>query len=85
MIRSIRAYFIRRERLRKLRAEHSRTVAHRDALIRLGTGAALALALQQIDLQIAAVENDMRFLGAEPPPAPSSAAVSAGQNPIRWI
>jgi hypothetical protein len=39
------------------------------ALVRLGTSsnAALVLALQQIDLQIAAVEHDIRLMGAEPP------------------
>jgi hypothetical protein len=74
MLDWIRSYFIRRNRLRKLRMEHARSVAHRNALLRLGTSsnAALVLALQQIDLQITAVEHDIRLMGAEPPITPTT-------------
>jgi hypothetical protein len=69
----IRSYFTKRTRLRKLRVEHARSVAHRSALVKLGTrsNAALVLALQQIDLQIAAVEHDIRLMGAELPATPA--------------
>jgi len=65
MIDWIRSYSKKRTKLRKLRVEHARSVAHRSALLRLGTSsnAALVLALQQIDLQIAAVEHDIRLMG----------------------
>ena len=66
MLDWIRSYFSKRTRLRKLRVEHARSVAHRCALVRLGksSNAALVLALQQIDLQIAAVEHDIRLIGS---------------------
>jgi hypothetical protein len=72
MIDWIRSYATKRTKLRKLQVEHSRSIAHRSALLRLGTksNAALVLALQQIDLQIAAVEHDIRLMGAEPPTTP---------------
>ena len=67
MLSFIRNYQVRRDRLRKLRVEHARLVAHRRALVELGSGrdrgdAALVLALQQTDLQLAAVEHDIRLV-----------------------
>ena len=63
MMSFIRSYLLRRDRLRKLRVEHARLVTHRRALVDVGRGdAALALALQQTDLQLAAVEHDIRLV-----------------------
>ncbi len=71
MLDWIRSHFAKRARLRKLWVEHARSIAHRNALLNIGTKTdgerpALALALRQIDLQIAAVEHDIRHLDEEP-------------------
>jgi hypothetical protein len=68
----IRSYFTTRSRLRKLRMEHARTVEHRGALVKTepqteSQRPALALALRHVNLQISAVEHDIRRLGEEPP------------------
>lgn len=77
----LRRRLLRRAHLSRLRAEHARIVAHRLALVRIADGDpgrrhSLALGLLQTDLQLAAVEQEIRSWGAEPPAAPETSRIA---------